>query len=80
MNATKVELKCISKKESIHHDQKSINTHIELEVPYSSDSVYFKLSGGTNMALNTINKDAADMFVVGNKYEVVISPVTEETK
>lgn len=75
MNQTKVVCKCISKKESVNYDQNNpIATAIELEVPYDQNSVYWKLSGGTNMVLNTVNKDAADMFVIGNSYDLIISP------
>jgi basic membrane lipoprotein Med (substrate-binding protein (PBP1-ABC) superfamily) len=76
---TKVKVKCISKKESANYDKENpIATAIELEVPYGQDSIYWKLSGGTNMTLNTVNKDAADMFVIGNDYDMVISPSVAE--
>lgn len=73
--STKVKVKCISKKETANHDKENpIATAIELEVPYDQKSIYHKLSGGTNMTLNTVNKDAADMFVIGSDYDMVISP------
>lgn len=72
---TKVVAKCISKKESVNWNQEHpVATAIELEVPYDQNSVYWKLSGGTNMVLNTINQAAADMFVLGGSYDIVISP------
>lgn len=72
---TKVQVRCVSKKESINWDEKNpISTAIELEVPYDQKSIYWKLSGGTNLTLNTVNKTAADMFVIGNNYDIVISP------
>lgn len=75
MQSTKVVCKCVSKKESQNYDQANpIATAIELEVPYDQSSIYWKLSGGTNMVLNTVNKDAADMFVIGQSYDLVISP------
>lgn len=76
--STKVVLKCLSKKESVNYAKENpIATAIELEVPYDQNSVYWKLSSGTNFVLNTVNKDAADMFVIGNSYEMIISPSTE---
>lgn len=72
---TKVVVTCISKKESKNWNQEHpIATAIELEVPYDQSSIYHKLSGGTNLTLNTVNKAAADMFVIGSQYEIVISP------
>lgn len=78
MEATIVEVKCTSKKEVIYNEAKNINAfNIELSVPYSPDSIFYQMSGGTFMTLNTINKEAADMFVIGGKYMLNISPVTE---
>ena len=72
---TKVKVKCVSKKESQSYNKENpIATAIELEVPYDQTSVYWKLSGGTNLTLNTVNKDAADMFVLGNEYDIIVSP------
>lgn len=73
--STKVKVKCISKKESANYDKENpIATAIELEVPYDQSSIYWKLSGGTNLTLNTVNKNAADMFVIGKDYDIMISP------
>ncbi|HXU27508.1 MAG TPA: hypothetical protein VN698_09775 [Bacteroidia bacterium] len=78
MDITKVKVKCISKKESQSYNvENPIATAIELEVPYNQTSIYWKLSGGTNITLNTVNKDAADMFVLGKDYDIVISPSVE---
>lgn len=72
---TIVKLKCVSKKETVNHDLNHPKaTAIELEVPYSQTSVFWKMSGGTNMVLNTVNQQAADMFQIGNDYDIVISP------
>jgi len=77
--STKVKVKCVSKKESANYNKENpIATAIELEVPYDQNSIYWKLSGGTNMTLNTVNKAAADMFVIGNEYDMVISPSVAE--
>ena len=69
-------MECVSKKESKNYDvNRPIATAIEFSVPYDQNSVFFQLSGGTLLTLNTVNKDAADMFVIGNKYELAITPV-----
>lgn len=74
---TKVKVKCLSKKEGIHYDGKSPAWQIEFGIPYDPTSVYYQLSGGTAPILNTINKDAADMFIVGNDYDIIIKPSEE---
>lgn len=72
--ATKVKVKCISKKETVSYNKENpVATSIELQVPYDQSSVYYQLSGGTGITLNTINKAAADMFELGNDYEILIS-------
>jgi hypothetical protein len=74
--STVVEVECISKKHSKNWDTKNpISYNIELSVPYDQNSIYYQLSGGTGINLNTINKDAADMFNLGDKYKIEISPV-----
>lgn len=78
MKQTKVQCTCVSKKQKQNWDPKNPVAHeIELEVPYDQNSVYWKLSGGTNMVLNTVNNEAADMFVLGSKYDLLISPSEE---
>ena len=75
MRTTKVKCTCVSKKESQHYDDKHpITTAVELQVPYDPTSIYYTLSGGTNLMLNTINKEAADMFEIGSEYDILISP------
>ena len=79
MNATQVEVTCISKKEEAHYTKENpVVTTMELEVPYDINSIYYKLSGGTNFELRTCNQAAADMFTIGKKYMVVIKPVEEK--
>lgn len=76
IKSTKVIAKCISKKESKNYDEKNpIQSTIELEVPYDQNSIYWKLSGGTNLELNTVNQQAADMFIIGKDYEINISSI-----
>jgi hypothetical protein len=73
--STKVKCECVSKKETKSYNPKNpIATAIELQVPYDQNSIYFQLSGGTLITLNTINKEAADMFIIGNSYDIIISP------
>ena len=73
--STKVKCTCISKKESASYNKDNpIQTGIELQVPYDQNSIYFQLSGGTSINLQTINKEAADMFVIGKAYDILISP------
>jgi len=73
--STKVKCKCISKKESASYNKDNpIQTGIELQVPYDQNSISFQLSGGTSINLQTINKEAADMFVIGKDYDILISP------
>lgn len=78
MKSTIVKVKCVSKKtEQKHSPETPVTSIIELEVPYDQSSIYHKLSGGTNLELRTINQEAADMFVIGKSYDVVISPSAE---
>ena len=78
MDKTIVQVECISKKETKNYDPKKPKaTTIELQVPYDQNSVFYQLSGGTLMNLNTVNQDAADMFQLGGKYNIEISPVAE---
>lgn len=79
MNSTKVKTTCVSKKESqSHNPDHPVATAIELEVPYEQDNIYWKMSGGTDLVLNTVNQAAADMFKLGEEYDVVISPSKKE--
>ena len=72
--STKVQVKCASKKQAAnYHPELPYRYEIGLEVPYDQTSIYYQMSGGTMMTLNTINQDAADMFIVGNTYDLDIS-------
>lgn len=76
MKSTKVVAKCVSKKETLNYSNEYPKAvAIELEVPYEQSSIYWKLSGGTNLTLNTVNLEAANMFEIGEDYEIVISPM-----
>lgn len=78
MDRTIVRMKCVSKKERKNYQpERPIHTTIELEVPYDQNSIFFKMSGGTNFELQTVNQEAADMFKLGNDYDVVISQCEE---
>lgn len=77
--STKVKCKCISKKESQNWDPKNpISTGIELAIPCDQNSIYYQMSGGTALVLNTVNQEAADMFKIGSDYDIVISPSEAE--
>lgn len=78
-SSTKVKVKCVGKKEKINYDPNRPKAYeIELAVSYDQNSVYYQLSGGTAPVLHTVNQEAADMFVVGNEYDLIISPATAE--
>lgn len=78
VEATIVEATCISKKESQSYNKDNpTQTAIELAIPYDQRNIYYQLSGGTTINLNTINKEAADMFKIGGKYKIVISESTQ---
>ncbi len=77
--STKVEVTCVSKKEIMNFDPKHPTIfRIELGVPYNPDSIYFQSMNGSKLELCTINQEAADMFKIGKKYEVLINPVKED--
>lgn len=72
---TKVKCTCLSKKESQNWDKNyPITTAIELGVPYDQSSIYYQLSGGTCLVLNTCNQEVANMFKLGESYELLVSP------
>ena len=76
---TIVKVKCVSKKQMVNYNPNlPVATAIELEVPYDQNSIFWKMSGGTNTVLNTVNQVAADMFQLGKGYDIVISPSMEE--
>jgi hypothetical protein len=77
--STKVKVKCISKKESANYNKEfPISTGIELQVPYDQSSIYYQMSGGTGLTLNTVNQAAADMFKIGADYDIIICPSESE--
>lgn len=73
---TVVELDVVSKKHGHQYGHKNNPEEwdIELAVPSDAKSIFYKMSGGTNFSLKTINKDAADMFIVGNTYVMTLEP------
>lgn len=80
MTSTIVELTCVSKKHGHQYGYKQnpLEHEIELSVPTDPGSIFFKMSGGTNFTLKTVNQKAADMFSVGNTYRMTLEPVAEE--
>lgn len=67
-----------SKKEELRYIGQPNTTVIEFELPYSEKSPFYKLSGGTNFELRTVNQEAADALVIGEFYEFNISPSSKE--
>jgi hypothetical protein len=79
LTSTKVKVKCIGKKEKANYDAAHPKAYeIEFNVPYDVNSIYYQMSGGTSPTLHTVNQEAADMFIVGNDYDMVISPAAAE--
>jgi hypothetical protein len=76
---TLVKVKCISKKETVNYDVAYPKaTAIELQVPYDPKSIFYQMSGGTGILLQTVNQDAADEFIIGKEYDVRISLSEQE--
>ena len=74
MESTVVEMKCVSKKETENYNKEfPVNTEIEFTVPFDQKSIFYQMSGGTTLKLNTVNQAAADMFALGGFYQMVIS-------
>ncbi len=76
MKQTVVELQVLSKAEGYQYQsvQNPKEWQIELGLNYDPSNVFYKLSGGTNMVLRTINPDAAAMFNLGETVVMTISP------
>jgi hypothetical protein len=77
ITATKVKMTCVGKKQSQHWKENKVEHLIELQVPYDQNSIYYKMSGGTNIELRTVNGDAADMFQLQGEYMMTIEPAKE---
>jgi hypothetical protein len=75
MTSTQVKMTCVSKKQANHYKGNPVENEIELQVPYDQNSIYYKMSGGTNIVLKTINQAAADMFQLQGEYMMTIEPV-----
>lgn len=79
MKTTVVEVTCAKKSQT--QDSYNKNTdgtlktqnNIVFDLPYDPTNIFYQLSGGTKIELNTINQEAADMFIPGNKYKIEIS-------
>ena len=70
--STIIKMKLTSKKETAINDGKK-QTLLEFSVPYGNDSIWWQLSGGSALTIQTVNQQAADQFEIGKDYEVVIS-------
>ena len=83
MDSTIVKVRCTSKKQINGYGEganKQPTQHeIEFEVPYDQNSIFHKLSGGTNPTLRTINQEAAAMFEIGKDYALTLAPWVEES-
>ena len=81
MKSTVVEMTCSEKKTSQSAYNKKTDGSIDkqntivFDLPFDKTNIYYQLSGGTKVELNTISQEAADMFVVGNKYKFEISTI-----
>jgi len=68
---TIIECTVVSKKETINWNKEyPVSTAIELQVPYDQNNIFYQLSGGTNMILNTVNQKVADEFKINDKVEL----------
>jgi hypothetical protein len=77
--STVVEVTVLSKKEAKNWDANNPKAfEIEFEVPYDQNSVFHKLSGGTNAVLRTINSEAASQFNVGDKVRWTLELIPAE--
>lgn len=76
---TRVEVVCQSKKETKNYSGNAethpIQTEIQFNVPYDTNNVYHQMSGGSSPIFYTVNQEVADMFKIGGKYAIEISPV-----
>lgn len=72
MKETVVELTVVSKKETKFNPGDDPQFAMELAVPYDHQSIFYQMSGGTTLNLNTINKEAADMFEPGDTFEMTL--------
>lgn len=81
MDSTIVKVRCVSKKQINEYDpsqNQPLQHEIEFRVPYDSNGIFYKMSGGTNPTLRTINQEAAAMFEIGKDYKLTLSPWVEE--
>lgn len=76
---TRVEVTCIAKKQTqnygSNHKENPLQTEISFSVPYDPNNVYYQMSGGSAPVFYTVNQDVADMFTIGGKYAIEITPV-----
>ena len=72
MERTIVKLVCVSKKQSGYGTKDKLNHSIEFAVPYENNGIFYQMSGGTTLTLNTVNQEAAAIFEVGEFYEMAL--------
>lgn len=81
METTVVEMTCSNKSQTQDQYNKNADgtvqnqNKITFDLPYEKNNIFYQLSGGTKVELNTVNQDAANMFEVGKKYKMEISKV-----
>lgn len=74
MQKTIVEVTCTSKSSTETNYNKGKKEHVmKMEVGYDPNNVFYQQSGGTFMELHTVNEAAANIFEVGEKYQIEIS-------
>lgn len=78
--STVVEVTVVSKKETNNFYSKDHPRafEIEFEVPYDQNSIFHKLSGGTNAVLRTVNEEAAKQFDIGTKVRWTLEVIPAE--
>lgn len=75
LKETVVEVTCTAKTQKQQYSKENPIQHaIELSVPYDQKSIFYQMSGGTVMTLNTVNQAAADMFEINEVYVMSIKP------
>jgi len=82
MKSTVVELTVASVKKSqnLYNKEHPYRFEIEVDVPYDTKSIFYQMSGGTKLILNTINEKAAELFEIGGVMVMTIHPKPKEVQ